>query len=82
MLHKAVIVREVSLPWVYPADGSFTLTEEHVCWLVNPTSRNLRSLLRKNTHLALYVSSMHTKGDDALEESSLKRWWRSTWIRR
>ena len=25
---------------------------------------------------------MHTTGDDALEESSLKRWWRRTWILR
>jgi len=75
-LHKAVIVREGTLPTVDPADGSFTLREEHVWWLVNPSSRNLRSLLRKN-HLssASHASSLHTSkgGDDASEESSLKR---------
>lgn len=76
MLHKAVIVREGQLP-VVQSDGSFVLGEEHVWWLVNPNSRNLRSLLRKN-HLhhssgALHGSSLHTsKGDDASEESSLK----------
>lgn len=74
-LHKAVIVREGTLPVVNPADGSFTLTEENVWWLVNPNSRNLRSLLRKNHSAASHVSSLHTsKGaDDASEESSLKR---------
>jgi len=75
-LHKAVIVREGALPTVDPADGSFTLTEEHVWWLVNPNSRNLRSLLRRNNlSSASHGSSLHTSkgGDDASEESSLKR---------
>ena len=73
LLHKAVIVREGALPTV-EADGSFVLAEEHVWWLVNPNSRNLRSLLRKNHHSeSRGGSSLQTKGDDASEESSLKR---------
>lgn len=71
MLHKAVIVREGSLPSVEP-DGSFRLKEEHVWWLVNPNSRNLRSLLRKN-HIAHSLESSTNRGDDASEESVLKR---------
>ena len=70
-LQKALIVREGSLP-VVESDGSFVLREEHVWWLVNPNSRNLRSLLRRSRSGA---SSMQANkvGDDASDESSLRR---------
>ena len=74
-LHKAIIVKEGKLPTVNPTDGTFVLKEEHVWWLVNPNSRNLRSLLRKNTALSTTVPSRshHREGDDnASDESSLK----------
>ena len=69
-LHTAVIVREGTLPTVDP-DGTFILKEEHVWWLVNPNSRNLRSLLRRNP--GMNTSSSTARGDDASEESSIKR---------
>ena len=72
MLHKAVIVREGKLPTVNP-DGSYKLTEEHVWWLVNPNSRNLRSLMRKSNHLPSHPSSSNQSVGDASEESVLKR---------
>jgi len=72
-LHKAVIVREGKLPTVNPVDGSFILKEEHVWWLVNPNSRNLRSLLRKSTGISRSSSRGGGGVDDASEESSLKR---------
>lgn len=71
MLQKAVIVREGKLPMVNP-DGSYCLTEEHVWWLVNPNSRNLRSLMRKNSRIPSHGSS-NNHIDDASEESVLKR---------
>eukprot|EP00804_Cyclotella_cryptica_P031319 CCRYP_011125-RA/>CCRYP_011125-RA protein AED:0.00 eAED:0.00 QI:34/1/1/1/1/0.5/2/350/1060 len=71
MLHKAVIVREGKLPTVNP-DGSYRLTEEHVWWLINPNSRNLRSLMRKNSRVPSHGSS-NNQIDDASEESVLKR---------
>ena len=69
-LNKAVIVREGLLPAVRP-DGSFTLTEDHVWWLINPNSRNLRHLMKKN-HQAQGSLQRH-KQDDASDESDLKR---------
>ena len=74
-LHKAIIVKEGKLPNVNPVDGTFVLKEEHVWWLVNPNSRNLRSLLRKNTAAISGVSTFggrSQRADDASEESSLK----------
>jgi hypothetical protein len=75
-LREAVIVREGAIPVVRP-DGSFALGEEHVWWLVNPNSRNLRSLKRRNssrTSIAGGNSLVRGQGgDDASEESSLKR---------
>mmetsp|Transcript_30363 Transcript_30363/g.62852 ORF Transcript_30363/g.62852 Transcript_30363/m.62852 type:complete len:1240 (+) Transcript_30363:490-4209(+) len=73
MLQKAVIVREGTLP-VVEADGTFKLREENVWWLVNPTSRNLRSLLRKNSsqqQLSGGSSPARPGEDEASEESSL-----------
>ena len=69
-LRKAVIVREGLLPDVRP-DGSFTLTEDHVWWLINPSSRNLRHLMRKNHHSQ--GSPQRQKVDDASEESDIRR---------
>lgn len=69
-LRKAVIVREGLLPAVRP-DGSFTLTEDHVWWLINPSSRNLRHLMKKNHQSQL--SPQRQKNDDASEESDIKR---------
>ena len=69
-LKKAVIVREGLLPEVRP-DGSFTLTEDHVWWLINPTSRNLRHLMKKS-HQSQGSPQRH-KVDDASEESDIKR---------
>mmetsp|Transcript_1016 Transcript_1016/g.2130 ORF Transcript_1016/g.2130 Transcript_1016/m.2130 type:complete len:1114 (-) Transcript_1016:57-3398(-) len=69
-LKKAVIVREGLLPAVRP-DGSFTLTEDHVWWLINPSSRNLRHLMKKN-HQSQASPQRH-KADDASEESDIKR---------
>jgi len=71
MLHKSVIVREGKLPTVNP-DGSYHLTEEHVWWLINPNSRNLRSLMRKSSHLPTHESSTN-QSVDASEESALRR---------
>lgn len=71
MLHKSVIVREGKLPTVNP-DGSYRLTEEHVWWLINPNSRNLRSLMRKTSHLPTQESSAN-QSVDASEESALRR---------
>lgn len=73
MLHKAVIVREGKLPNVKP-DGSYRLTEEHVWWLINPNSRNLRSLMRKsNQPIPSHGSLSNQSVGDASEESVLKR---------
>ena len=69
-LKKAVIVREGLLPDVRP-DGSFTLTEDHVWWLINPSSRNLRHLMKKN-HRSL-GSPRRQKHDDASDELDIKR---------
>jgi serine/threonine protein kinase len=69
-LNKAVIIREGLLPAVRP-DGSFTLTEDHVWWLINPSSRNLRHLMKKS-HQA-QASPQRRKPDDASEESDIKR---------
>jgi len=69
-LRKAVIVREGLLPAVRP-DGSFTLTEDHVWWLINPSSRNLRHLMKKNHHSQ--GSPQRHKVDDASEESDIRR---------
>lgn len=73
-LKKAQIVRQGAIP-VVEADGSFKLGEEHVWWLVNPNSRNLRSLQRKcSAHSSVvHMSSHFGGGDDASDESSLKR---------
>lgn len=74
-LKNAVIVREGVLP-VVETDGSFKLGEEHVWWLVNPNSRNLRSLSRKtSTHSIAFNRSggSHGVGDDVSDETSLKR---------
>ena len=73
-LRSAVIVREGTLPTVNP-DGSYELREEHVWWLVNPNSRNLRSLQRKNGAVsgAASVNQSVRSGDDLSEESSIKR---------
>ncbi|KAL3767939.1 hypothetical protein ACHAW5_006860 [Stephanodiscus triporus] len=70
-LRMAVIVREGALPTVEP-DGSFALGEEHVWWLINPNSRNLRSLMRKNSARASGSGGIRG-GDDMSEESSLQR---------
>lgn len=74
-LKEAVIVREGALP-VVETDGSFKLGEEHVWWLVNPNSRNLRSLSRKtSTHSIAFNRSGGSHGvcDDVSDETSLKR---------
>ena len=74
-LRSAVIVREGTLPTVNP-DGSYALAEEHVWWLVNPSSRNLRSLQRKNAGgggTSVVGAQSVRSGDDLSEESSLKR---------
>ncbi len=68
-LNKAVIVREGLLPAVRP-DGSFELTEDHVWWLINPSSRNLRHLMKKSHHSRGTPSPQRHKHDDASEESS------------
>jgi serine/threonine protein kinase len=69
-LNKAVIVREGLLPAVRP-DGSYTLTEDHVWWLINPSSRNLRHLMKKSHQSQ--ASPQRQKLDDASEESEIKR---------
>jgi hypothetical protein len=71
LLRKALIVREGSVPAVEP-DGSFVLKEEHVWWLVNPNSRNLRSLLRRSRSGASSMQSTKV-GDDASDETSVKK---------
>ena len=72
MLHKAVIVKEGKLPTVNP-DGSYRLTEDHIWWLINPNSRNLRSLMKKGTNLPSHNSSSNQSLGDVSEESVLNR---------